>query len=137
MSDRRPAALAAGVSQRDRGRLLLLRVDLRAQALFLLAKLGRELGAEILGFEDLADLDLGRLALERRGAALHPLDGLVERLDLDDPEARDELLRLGERTVDDRALAVIEADARALRARLQAFARKHDARLDELLVELA
>src|SRR4249920_2900078 len=81
--------------------LLVLRVDLRAQTLFLCAKLGRKFGAEIFRFEDLADLDLGRAALEQRGAALHPLDRFVERFDLDDPEAGDELLRLRERAVND------------------------------------
>ena len=51
---------------------------------------------------DLAQLDL-HAAVERR--ALEPLERLLARRALPDPVARDELLRLGERTVDDGALA--------------------------------
>ena len=38
--------------------------DLRAQALLLLPELGRELGAEVLRLEHLANLDLGPLVRE-------------------------------------------------------------------------
>src|SRR5579862_4272056 len=50
-------------------------------------------GSEILHFEDLADLNLalGIFAVWRR-SALCPFDRLCLRLDLDDPEAADELL---------------------------------------------
>src|SRR6185312_11513808 len=54
-----------------------------------------------------------------------------------DPEAGDQLLRLRERPVDDRAVLAGEAHARTLRARLQSLAGEHDARLRELLVESA
>src|SRR5690606_31930226 len=91
--------------------------------------------AEILEFEHLADLKFA-LALVRVGAALHPLDGFRLRLDVDDPVAGDVLLRFRERPVDHRALVAVEADARALRAWLQAVAVHHDAGLDHLLVEL-
>ena len=91
--------------------------------------------AEILQLEELADLDLAVLIVRVR-AALHPLDRLGLVLHLDDPVAGDQLLGLGERPVDHAALAALEADARALRARLQAGAIEHDARLDHLLVEL-
>src|SRR5204862_7474891 len=89
--------------------------DLRAKPLFLLAQLRGELGAEILGLEHLADLDL-RVAVHRIRAALDPFDGLFLRTHLPDPEARDQLLGLGERTVDDGALLAGEVHARALRA---------------------
>src|SRR3954471_4721532 len=110
---------------------------LGAYALLLLAQLGRELGAEVLGLEHLADLDLGLGAGHRVGAALDPLDRLFLRLHLPEPEAGDQLLRLGERAVGDNAPLAREAHARALAARLQAFAREHDAGLDQLLVVLA
>src|SRR4029078_7090519 len=101
-----------------------------AQALFAGALLGREFGAEILGFEDLPDLELGILARVRARALLRPRDRLVERLALPHPEARDQLLGLGERAVHRRALAVPgEVDARAFRAGLQPFARLHHARI--------
>ena len=38
-------------------------------ALFLLAQLRRELGAEVLGLEDLADLDLGLVRASGSGSA--------------------------------------------------------------------
>src|SRR5437879_155864 len=113
----------------------LLRGDLRAQALLLLPQLGRELGAEVLRLEHLADLDL-RILPHRIGAALDPFDRLFLRLHLPDPEAGDQLLGLGEGPVDDGALGSREPDARALRARVQPFAREHHAGLHQLLVEL-
>src|SRR5438105_12788518 len=70
-----------------RSALRLQRRGLGAQALFLLAQLGRELGAEVLGLEHLADLDLGLGARHRVGAALDPLDRLLLRLHLPEPEA--------------------------------------------------
>src|SRR5438552_7660572 len=113
----------------------LLCGDLRAQALLLLPQLGRELGAEVLRLEHLANLDLGILP-HRIGAALDPFDRLLLRLHLPDPEAGDQLLGLGEGPVDDGALRTREPDARALRARVQPFAREHHAGLHQLLVEL-
>ena len=67
---------------------------------------------------------------------IHSID-FVERFALEQPEAGDQFLRLGERTVDDGALGAVETHARAFRARLQAFAGEHHAGLDELFVELA
>ena len=58
-------------------------------------------------------------------------------LHLPEPEAGDQLLGLGERAVDHRALRAREPHPRALRARLQALAGQHDAGLHQLLVELA
>src|SRR5256885_14420775 len=98
--------------------LFLLRGYLRAQALLLLPQLWRELGAEVLRLEHLADLDLGILP-HRIGAALDPFDRLFLRLHLPDPEAGDQLLGLGEGPVEAGALRTREPDARALRARVE------------------
>src|SRR6266487_1781155 len=84
---------------RRRPALRVLPGDLRAQALLLLLQLRGELGAEVLGLEDLADLDVAVLR-EGVGAALDPRDRLLLRLYLPEPEAGDQLLRLGERAVD-------------------------------------
>src|SRR4029079_3256089 len=54
-----------------------------------------------------------------------------------DREAADELLGLGERSVDQAALAVRVADARAVRARLHAFGAEQNAALGQLLGERA
>jgi len=67
--------------------------------------------------EDLSDLDLRFGASHGIGDALHPLDGLRLGLHLDDPEARDEFFRFGERPVDDGSLCAGEFDARPLRPR--------------------
>src|SRR5438309_7508345 len=88
--------------------LLLLRgflplLGLRAQALLLFPELGRELGSEVFRLEHLANLDLG-LAREGIRTALDPFDRLFLRLHLPQPEAGDQLLRLGERPVDHGAL---------------------------------
>src|SRR5580698_787649 len=74
---------------------------------------------EVAHLEERADFEVA-LFIVRVRAALHPLDALLEGSRLQDPIARDELLRLGEGAVDDGALAAREADARALRARLEA-----------------
>src|SRR5262249_22950303 len=65
---------------------------LGTQARLLLAQL-RSGSAEVLGLEELADLDL-RAAVE--GGPLEPLDRLFLRLALPQPESGDQLLRLGE-----------------------------------------
>src|SRR5262245_46505859 len=105
-----------------------------AQAVLLRPELaGRIGGGEFLGLIHLADLDL---LVDERGA-LDPLDALFLGLRLQQPESPNQLLRLRERTVDHGLLAAAELDAHALRARVQPLARQHDARLDELLVELA
>src|SRR6185369_9405460 len=54
-----------------------------------------------------------------------------------DPEACDELLRLGKGAVDDARLAgARELDALGLRRRVQPLAGEHDTRFHELFVEL-
>src|SRR5262249_17303485 len=93
-----------------------------AQPLVGLAQLRRELLAEVVGLEDLAQLDLDT-AVERR--SLEPLDRLLARRALPDPVACDDLLGLGERTVDDGALAAVEADLCALGGRVQPLAGQH------------
>src|SRR5688572_15644426 len=58
--------------------------------------------AEVLQLEHLADLDLA-LPQHRVRATLDPLDRLLEGVHLPEPEAGDQLLGLGEGTVDDGA----------------------------------
>src|SRR5690606_16339242 len=86
----------------------LLGADLFSQTLFLGLQLGRELGAEVLGLEHRADLDL-RFGGHGVGAALDPLDGFVHRLDLPQPEAGHQLLGFGEGPVDDGAVLASKA----------------------------
>src|SRR5262245_1710228 len=111
---------------------LPLRGRLRADALLLLAELGGERGTEVLRLEHLANLHLGVL----EGGPLEPFDRLFPRLHLPQPEAGDQLLRLGERSVDHRPLSPGELDAHPLRTRVQPLAGEHDTRLHQLLVEL-
>src|SRR5215218_2813865 len=80
----------------SRSRLL---AELRPQPLLLLLELGRERLAEVGRLEHLADLDL-RLGTRRVRTALDPLDRLLLRLHVPDPEAGDQLLGLRERPVD-------------------------------------
>src|SRR5205807_7210512 len=115
------------------GQALLARVgDPGAQLLLVLADLaGRIALGEFGRLEDLAHLDFSS-AVE--GRALEPLDGLGLRLALPEPEPGDQLFRLGERPIDDRALLAFETNSRAVLARVQPLARQHHAGLDQLLV---
>src|SRR5712692_4567098 len=108
---------------------------LRAQVLLLFPELGRELGPEVFRLEHLANLDL-RLAREGIRAALEPFNRLCLRLHLPQPEAGDQLLRLGERPVDHGALDSREPDPRALRAWLEPLGGKQHAGFRQLLVVL-
>ena len=98
-----------------------------------LLQLGRELLAEVLGLEHLADLDLRR-ARHRVGAALDPLDALLERL----RPARSSSRRRAPsspRTVRRRRCGCRRRTARARpSAGLQALAGQHHAGLRQLLV---
>src|SRR6478735_5265823 len=116
--------------------LAVLLRGLCAELRVVLAELARRVDRrEVFVREELANLERGALGARR---AAHPGDRLVERLHLDDGEARDELLRLGERTVLDRRLAgASERDARTLRRRLKPLAGDEHARLHELPDELA
>src|ERR1051326_214667 len=92
---------------------LALRGDLPAQMLLPLPDLpGRVAGREILGLEDLTQLDFGA-AVE--GRALEPLDRLVLGLALPQPEPGDQLLGLRERPVGHGPLLPLEFDPRPLR----------------------
>src|SRR5690349_8045533 len=106
---------------------------LGAEPVLGVAQLGGERGSEVLGLEHLPHLDLA--ALERN--ALHPLDRLILRLRLDQPEPGDQLLGLGERSVHHGALGAGELDPRAFRARLQPLRRQQHTRLHQLFVEPA
>src|SRR3989442_7016250 len=117
------------------GSLLACR-RLFADPLFLLAELRRELLAEVVGLEHGADFDV-RLLVVRVRAPLQPLDGLLHRLDLPEPETGDELLGLGERPIDDGTSRTRESHPLALGRRVQAFTRQENAGLDQLLVVLA
>ena len=80
---------------------------------------------------NLKDVDLAVARCAGQGIdrhALDPFDALVERLALQDPEAADGLLGLGERAVDDVSSAVPEGDPGALRAGLQTFGREPHSR---------
>src|SRR5512133_1296620 len=125
--------MAAGPGKLDPRAWLLLGGDLRPDPLLLLPELRRKLRPEVLGLEHLAQLDLA-FALVRVGRTLDPLDGLFLGPDLQQPEARDQLLGLGERPVHYRPLLARELDSGSLRAGVQALARQHHPRLDQLLV---
>src|SRR5690606_3763656 len=106
---------------------------LLAQTRLVLADLGRGRLAEVLDLEHLPDLDLAIV----EGDALDPLDRLLLRLDLDQPEPGDQLLRLGEGPVDDGPGVPVEPHARAPRAGVEPLAREQDAGLDQFLVVAA
>src|SRR6516164_1761620 len=89
----------------------LLRPQLRCQVL-----------AEVVGFEHRAYFDF-RLALAERRAP-DPFDRFFERPHLPQPESGDQLLALGEGSVDHRVLAAAEPDAHAMGARAQPFRRE-------------
>src|SRR5204862_299917 len=116
-SPARPSAAPSPKAAAGRRAYSALRLQLGrlgAQALFLLAQFRRELGAEVLGLEHLANLDLGLAARHRVGAALDPLDRLFLRLHLPEPEAGDQFLRLGERADGDNAPIDRDAHPHAL-----------------------
>src|SRR5690606_36983568 len=93
-------------------------VQLRAQAVFLLADLRGVVLAEVLRLEARPDLDLGFSRHWIRAAA-HPFQRLVHRPHLPDPVAGNQLLRLGEGTIDDGAGTSREAHALAAGGGLQ------------------
>ena len=69
--------------------------------------------------------------------ALYPVDRFLHRLDLPDPEARDELLGFREGAVDHSRLLLGESDALAVRTRAQTVAHHKQSRFPELFVELS
>src|SRR5262249_53879864 len=79
--------------------LSALSFDLLAQAGFRRPELAGRVGrCEVFGLEQRANLDLALLVVGV-GAALDPIDGLLQGLHLPEPEAGDQLFRLGERPV--------------------------------------
>src|SRR5208283_1458817 len=74
--------------------------QLSAFRYFVLDLLFGQDGCKIFHLKDLADFDFV-VAGAAVGSTLDPLDGLFEGLDLQDREASDELLGLGEGAVDD------------------------------------
>src|SRR5215204_2157679 len=116
-------------AKHDRKDLLTEPRSLRHDASLLLAQLGREGLAEVVGLEHRADLDLA-WAGHRVRAVLHPCDRLFHVLDLPQPKPGDELAGFGEGPVDHGTAYAVEGHALALRRRLQALAGQHDAGLD-------
>ena len=85
----------------------MLALDFRPQAFLPRPQLGRQLLAEVLALEHRTDLHLDA-AVERR--ALEPIDRLLDRLHLPEPEAGDDPLGLGKWTVDDRPVIMGSGD---------------------------
>src|ERR1700733_698271 len=94
-------------------------------------------GCEVFHLKDLANFDLGVDAGVAVGGTLDPLDGMFEGFDLQDREAGDELLGLGEGAVDDGARLAGEFDACAFGAGVEAIEGEQDASLVEFFVVLA
>ncbi len=84
-------------------------------------------GREFFHLEDLADFDFV-VAGVAVGATLDPLDGLFEGLALQDREAGDELLGLGEGAVDDGTRLAGEFDACSFGAGMEAIEGEQDAK---------
>jgi hypothetical protein len=103
-----------------------------AELFFLLNFFVVESRCEVFGLEDLADLYVG---LAFVGAALDPLDGLFERLDLPEPEAGDEFLAFGEGAVGDDAVLAGEVDAGAFGGGVKTVVAYQDSGFQELVVE--
>src|SRR4029077_17794799 len=94
--------------------LVCVRGHLLADALFILSHLDSVLGTKVVILEHLANLDLRFPREEWIRSALDPLDRLVQRFYLEQPEASDQLLRLGERPIDHGPFASRESHANSL-----------------------
>src|SRR3989304_4843901 len=134
VSSRRVGSLTSidpGSTSRSAPRLRLRRRlrDLLPELSVVFDRLAR---TEVLQLEYLANLDLAFL----EGDALGPFDRLFLRLHLNQPETGDELLRLGEGSIDHGALRSREPDACALRARVEPLRREQHAGLHQLFVIL-
>src|SRR5687768_6459523 len=91
--------------------------------------------SEVIQLEQLANLDLAFLVIaERGGEALRPLDALLSRLHLDERVAGDDLLRLGEGTIDPGASSAGESDACPFRRWLESRCVEQDTGFREFLV---
>src|SRR5207244_3039696 len=93
-----PASSARPTSRRIRAAPATMRADSIRQTASMVRRV-RSCSDEVGILEHLTDLELGPAVKQWR--SLDPLDGLFFRRGLDQPEAGDELLRLGERAVDD------------------------------------
>src|SRR5579863_10709919 len=94
--------------------------QLSSEMYFVLDLLFGQDGCEVFHLKDLTDFDFV-VAGAAVGATLDPLDGLFERLDLQDRETSDELLGLGEWAVDDGTGLSGESDACAFGAGMEAI----------------
>src|SRR5262245_60057378 len=108
-------------------------LQLGAQAGLALADLGRGVVAEVVHLVERSQLQDAPLAGHGIRAAPRPRQRLPHRFPAPDPEAGDQLLGFGERSVHHLAVAARQDDALSVRAGLEAVAGQHDARLDELL----
>src|SRR5690242_12050850 len=106
---RKSALRAASHSSRDTtfGGVRLLEVMMGSPAF------GGSMSLQVGGFVQRPDLDLARPGHGVR-AALHPGDRLVHVLDLPQPEAGNQLARVGKRPVTDYAARAIERHALAM-----------------------
>src|SRR5882762_5180201 len=99
--------------------------------------LGGKLCAEILGLKHLTNLNVRLLAWHGIRTALDPINRLLQRLALPEPESGDQFLCLGEWAVDHSPLLCREPDPRSLRTRLKSFTGQHHAGLCQFFIELA
>src|SRR5882672_8665839 len=99
--------------------------------------LGGKLGAEILRFKDLANLNIRLLAWHGIRTALDPINRLLQRFALPKPESGDQFLCLGEWAVDHGPLLSQESDPRSLRAGLKSLTRQHHPGFCQFFIKLA
>ena len=111
--------------------------QLSSEMYFVLDLLFGQDGCEVFHLKDLADFDFAFTGGAAVGTTLDPLDGLFEGVDLQDLEAGDELLGLGEGAVDDGTRLAGEFDACAFGTGMEAIEGEQDASLHELFVVLA
>ncbi len=97
----------------------------RSELYFVLDLLFGQDGCEVFHLKDLTDFDLG-FASVGVGAALDPLDGLFEGLDLPEPEAGDEFLGFGEGAANDGTRLAGEFDACSFGAGMEAIEGEQD-----------
>ena len=90
---------------------------------------------EVFELDDPAYVD--PLGADEQRELARVLDGLGERVHLEDREAGDQLLGFGERAVDHAYVAVVDLDPGALRARRDTLAREEDSGHRRLLHVLA
>src|SRR5262245_7031078 len=95
-------------------------------AFCLLAMLGRKLRGEVLRFEHLPNLDFRLFTRHGIGAALDPIDCLLQRFALPNPKTGHQLLGFGKRTVNKGALIPRELNSSNLRTRLQSLSGGHN-----------